>query len=121
MKRKILTTLVLACCIAVCIAAVIADLNGQWSAVFNAPDGNQYPLTYTFKVDGDKLTGTLETSGMSVPIDSGKVDGENVSFSVTIQGMAYAHKGKYYSAADSIGMDVTFEGGKGHTTLTRAK
>ena len=121
MKRKIVATTLLLCCIAVCVAAVIADLNGQWSAVFNAPDGNQYPLTYTFKVDGAKLTGTLETSGMSVPIDSGKVAGDSVNFSVTVQGMTYAHKGKYYSAADSIGMDVTFEGGKGHTTLTRPK
>src|ERR1700733_7151882 len=80
MKRKIVITGLLFCFVAVCAAAIIADVRGQWSATFNAPDGNAYPLTYTFKLDGPKLTGTLETSGMSVPIDSGKVDGENVSF-----------------------------------------
>jgi hypothetical protein len=121
MKRKIVTTTLLLCFFAVCFAAVIADMSGQWSATFNAPDGNAYPLTYSFKIDGDKLTGTLETSGMSVPIDSGKVTGDNVSFSVTVQGITYAHKGKYYNPADSVGLDVTFEGNKGHIKLTRPK
>jgi hypothetical protein len=120
MKKKIFTTIALLCFFAVCIAAVITDMNGQWAATFNAPDGNAYPLTYTFKVDGDKLTGTLETAGMSVPIDSGKVSGANVSFSVTVQGVVYSHKGIYYPA-DSLGMDVTFEGNKGHIKLTRPK
>ena len=121
MKKKIFTTIALLCFFAVCIAAVIANVSGQWAATFNAPDGNAYPLTYTFKVDGDKLTGTLETSGMTAPIDSGKVSGENVSFSVTVQGVTYSHKGKYYNPADSVGLDVTFDGNKGHITLTRPK
>jgi len=120
MKRKFFITALLLFCFAICYA-VVTDMSGQWASVFNAPDGSQYPLTYTFKIDADKLTGTLETAGMSIPIDSGKVNGENVSFSVSVQGTAYVHKGKYYSAADSIGMDVTFEGNKGHITLTRPK
>ena len=61
MKRKFLITALLLCCFAICYA-VITDMSGQWSSTFNAPDGNAYPLTYTFKVDGNKLTGTLETS-----------------------------------------------------------
>jgi hypothetical protein len=121
MKRKILITGLLFCFVAVCAAAIIADVSGQWSGTFNAPDGNAYPLTYTFKVDGPTLTGTLDASGMSVPIDSGKVDGDNVSFSVNVQGVAYAHKGKYYAGADSVGIDVTYEGNKQHMKLTRPK
>jgi hypothetical protein len=121
MKRKILTTILVVCCIVVGMAAVIADMNGKWAATFNAPDGNQYPLTYTFNISGDKLTGTLEASGMSIPIDSGKVSGDNVSFNVTVESTTYAHTGKYYSAADSIGVDVSFAGTKQHMTLTRPK
>jgi len=120
MKRKFLITVLLLCCIAFCYA-VIADMSGQWSSTFNAPDGNAYPLTYTFKIDGAKLTGTLETSGMSIPVDSGKVKGDSLWFSIDVQGTKYTHKGKYFTAADSIGMDVTFEGNKGHITLTRPK
>ena len=96
-------------------------MSGQWASVFNAPDGNAYPLTYTFKIDGDKLTGTLEVAGSSIPIDSGKVSGQNLSFSVNAQGTTYSHKGIYYPAADSIGMDVTFDGNKQHSTLKRPK
>jgi len=121
MKRKIfITTMLLACC-AVCFAVIIADVNGKWSAVFNAPDGNQYPLTYTVKVDAGKVTGTLETSGMSVPIDNGVAMGDSIKFSITVQGTEYVHKGKYYAAGDSVAMDVTFEGNKGHNVWTRAK
>jgi len=120
MKKRFLITALLLCCFAICYA-VIADMGGQWSSVFNAPDGNAYPLTYTFKIDGSNLTGTLETAGTSVPIDSGKVAGENLSFSVSVQGVTYSHKGKYYTGADTIGMNVTFEGNKGHIKLTRPK
>jgi hypothetical protein len=117
MKKRFLITALLLCCFAICYA-VITDMSGQWSSTFNAPDGNAYPLTYTFKVDGNKLTGTLETSGMSIPIDSGKVNGQNMSFSIDVQGTTYSHKGTYYPA-DSIGMDVTFEGHTGHIRLSR--
>jgi hypothetical protein len=120
MKRLIITTLLLLCCFAICYA-VIADVSGKWSSVFNAPDGNQYPLSYTFKLDSGKLTGTLDAAGMTVPIDSGMVKGDNVSFSVSVQGMAYSHKGKYFAAGDSISMDVTFEGNKSHEVLKRAQ
>jgi hypothetical protein len=119
MKRKILTTIVLLSFFAVCVAAVIADLNGKWTGVLNAPDGNQYPLAYTFKVDGEKLSGTLEANGMSVPLDSGMVNGDKVKFSVTINDHSFRHTAKYYAAGDSVGMDVDFMGTNTHTTLKR--
>ena len=121
MKRNILTTVLVLFVVAICAAAVIADLNGKFSGTLNAPDGNQYPLTYTFKVDGDKLTGTLDSPGGIVPIDSGKVSNDVASFSVTVQGTAYAQKAKYYAEGDSVGLDVNFGGNKLHTTLKRAQ
>jgi hypothetical protein len=121
MKRKILTTIVLLSFFAVCVAAVFADLNGKWTGVLNAPDGNQYPLAYTFKVDGGKLSGTLEVNGTAVPLDSGMVKGNDFKFSVTVENNAYPHTGRYYAAGDSVGMDVNFMGTKTHTTLKRAQ
>jgi hypothetical protein len=118
MKRRILPIALLASCFFVCLV-IFADLNGKFSGVLNAPDGNQYPLTYNFKVDGNKLTGTLGTPQGVVSIDSGKVSGNNMAFSVTVEGAVYAHKGIYYDKADSIGMDVDFAGTKTHTTLKR--
>jgi hypothetical protein len=101
------------------LAAVLADLNGKWSCVLNAPTGDQYPINYVFKVDGSKLTGTLETNGETVSIDSGKVKGDSVFFSITYQGRPFPHKGKYYSQGDSVGMDVDFGSAKAHATLKR--
>lgn len=121
MKRKILTTVLFICTVAVCVAAAIADLNGKWSGVLNAPDGNQYPLTYSFKVDGNVLAGTLDVNGMSFPIDSGRVNGNDIKFSVTVEGRGYPHTGKYYAAGDSVAVDVDFAGTKTHTTLKRAQ
>jgi hypothetical protein len=120
MKRKLYITTALLACVMLCFAA-IASLDGKWNATFTAPDGSQYPLTYTFKVDGDKLTGTLDAVGETVTIDSGMVKGDDVSFNVTAQGVTYKHVGKYYAAGDSIAADVTFEGGKSHMTIKRAK
>jgi hypothetical protein len=120
MKRKLLlSTLLIGCVFAA--LAVIADLSGKWSGTFNAPDGNQYPLTYSFKLDGANLTGTLDAGGMTVPIDSGMVKDDAVSFSVNVQGTTYSHKGKYFSAGDSIALDVSFEGNKSHLLLKRAQ
>ena len=119
MKRKLLLTTLLIGCFMVCLA-MIADISGKWSGTFNAPDGNQYPLTYSFKLNGGSLTGTLDAGGMTVPIDSGIVKDDAVSFSVSVQGVTYTHKGKYFAAGDSIALDVTFAGNKSHLQLKRA-
>ncbi len=121
MKRKSLITLVLLCSFAICLAAVIADMNGKFSGTLTDSEGNQYPLTYTFKVDGDKLTGSVETPVGNASIDSGKVSGNVMTFNVTVQGTLYPNKGTYYAQGDSVGMDVEIQGAKAHTTLQRAK
>ena len=120
MKKNILIITLFVICFAVGFG-ILTDLSGRWAGVFTAPDGSQYPLIYTFKVDGDKLSGTLDVADMTVPLDSGKVSGNNLSFSVTAEGVTYLHKGIYYPEADSIGMDVTFPGNKAHNTLKRPK
>ncbi|MCX6637247.1 MAG: hypothetical protein NT090_19500, partial [Acidobacteria bacterium] len=35
-----------------------ADINGKWKADYQSPDGEARTTTFTFKVDGEKLTGT---------------------------------------------------------------
>ena len=119
MKRKIFTTVALVCCIMVCFA-IVADLAGKWTGTLKTPDGNEIPLTYNFKVDGDKLTGTAESPSGQVPIDSGKVSGNDFTFKVTVDGADYRHTGKLYAEADSIGLDIDFSGQKLHTTLKHA-
>ena len=42
-----------------CIAAAAADISGKWKAEFSTPDGTQRVNTFTFKMDGGKLSGTV--------------------------------------------------------------
>jgi hypothetical protein len=66
-------------------AALAADVTGTWKGDVSSPDGNTFTLTYTFKQDGAKLTGTvLGPQGDPLPIDNGKVDGDKISFSVKV-------------------------------------
>jgi len=117
MKRKAFMTTALVCCFMICLAA-IADLNGKWRGSVTAPDGSEIQLTYNFKVDGDKLTGSAESDGREVKIDSGIVKGNDLKFSVTnTEGIVIPHEGKYYD--DSVSMNINFQGTKFHTTLKR--
>jgi len=118
MKRKLFNPIALACCFIVFAAFVVADISGKWTGVIKTPDGNDLQVSYNFKVDGDKLTGTAESPAGQVTVDDGKVTGDTFSFKVTVDGNDYPHSGKIY--ADSCGLDIDFGAQKVHTTLKRA-
>ncbi|MBZ5635400.1 MAG: hypothetical protein LAO55_19940 [Acidobacteriia bacterium] len=66
------------------VSAFAADVDGKWSGTISTPNGD-FPQTFTFKAVGDALSGSLEfMPGMEIPISEGKVDGDNISFSVTL-------------------------------------
>jgi hypothetical protein len=120
MKRKIFTTIALVCCVMVCFA-IAGDLAGKWSGSITTPDGNQVPLSYTFKTDSGKLTGIASSPQGDVPISDGKlISATDFTFSLSFNGTDIKHTGKFYPDADSIGMDIDFNGQKFHTTLKRA-
>jgi hypothetical protein len=78
--RKLLTaTLFLAL---TSVAALAADFNGKWTAEVPGRNGGTTTNTFTFKVDGAKLTGSLSSQMGDVDITNGKVDGDNISFDV---------------------------------------
>jgi hypothetical protein len=65
-------------------AALAADITGVWSGTASMGD-NQFTLTYNFKQDGAKLTGTVVgPQGDPLPLVDGKVDGDKVSFAVSV-------------------------------------
>lgn len=63
-------------------AASAADVNGKWKAEYQTPDGQTRTSIMTFKVDGDKLTGTVASQRGEAQISDGKVSGDEISFSV---------------------------------------
>jgi hypothetical protein len=117
--KKIFTTTALLCCFVVCFA-IIADMTGKWTGSIKTPDGNEFPLTYVLKVDGNNLTGTATSPQGDVAISNGKVTGTDFSFSLDVNGTDVKHTGKYYADADTAGLDIDFNGMKFHTTLKRA-
>jgi len=78
--------------------ALGADIDGKWSGQYNSGMGDPMTLVYTFKADGNTLTGTsLGGPDTEVPIKEGKIDGNNISFVVTVdfggQEMKFNYKG----------------------------
>ncbi len=61
--------------------AAAADVSGKWTAEVPGRNGNQ-TVTFNFKADGGALTGTMANPRGEAAITDGKIDGNNVSFSV---------------------------------------
>ncbi len=64
------------------LTASAADITGNWKATAEGPNGSM-ERTFTFKVDGNKLTGETTSSllGKST-IEDGKVEGDKISFTI---------------------------------------
>ncbi|MBS1520796.1 MAG: glycoside hydrolase [Bacteroidetes bacterium] len=121
MKRKIFIAIALICSAIVGMAAVFADANGKWTGSFIGPDSNPIDVTYTIKVDGDKLTGDATAQGITLKLDSGKITGDDFKFTITNpEGVTIPHVGKYIAQGDSISMNVDYQGFKMHSTLKRS-
>ncbi|MBS1532976.1 MAG: hypothetical protein JSU01_21935 [Bacteroidetes bacterium] len=120
MKRKALMTAALVCGFIVCLAATFTDISGKWTGPITLPDGNQLQLNYTFKVEGNSLTGTGQGDGNPADIKEGKITGNDISFKVyDDNGEVIPHNGKYYPDGDSISMNIEAHGNRFHTTLKR--
>ena len=90
--------------------AFAADVDGKWTGTMSTPGGD-FPITFTFKADGSKLTGSMTgMDGMEIPIANGKVEGNQISYTVTIDfgGMALemVYKGVVTPAEIKLDMSV---------------
>jgi len=122
MAKKMFITVILISFFATAIAAVLSELSGKWKGDLQLPDGQNVTVTYTIKVDGDKISGVAETFGHSIKIDDGKVNGNDFTFNITNNdGIVIPHTGKFYPDADSVGMSMDYNGMKFHATLKRDK
>jgi hypothetical protein len=77
--------------------AFAADITGTWTASFDTQIGVQN-YTYTFKVEGNKLTGHVKSQYSDGDISEGTVKGDDISFveNLTFEGMPLriVYKGK---------------------------
>ena len=89
------------------------DVTGKWSAQMNGPDGGGgMTITFHFKQDGSKLTGTIDgPGGEPMAIQEGKVDGEKIVFAVSFNDMKIVHEGTI--KGDEITLTIQLDGGSG--------
>lgn len=100
-----------------------SDVTGKWTSNLVIPGGDSIQITFSFKQDAAKLTGTVGgPMGDPMEITDGKVDGDKIFFNVSFNGMTIHHEGvvtgdtiKLTTKSDNEG----FPGGE--MTLTRAK
>jgi hypothetical protein len=71
-----------------------SKINGAWLAKVPGPEGDM-ELTFTFKVDGNTLTGTDSSAMGSIPLINGVVHGKEFSFDIEMQEMKISHACKY--------------------------
>ncbi len=92
------------------VAAFGADITGKWKSEAPGRDGTPMTTNYTFKVDGEKLTGTVSGRQGDTEITEGKIKGDEISFVVvrTFQGeeRKIQYKGKV--SGDEIKLSITF-------------
>jgi len=73
-----------------------ADLSGKWKGDLKGPDGNALEINFDFKVDGEKLTGTVTNTYGEEQITEGVVKGDEISFIIMAGGGQFkiTYKGK---------------------------
>jgi len=89
------------------ICAMAADVSGNWKATAEGPNGS-LERTFVFKVDGNKLTGetTSQLLGKSI-INDGKVEGDNLSFTITAKFQDMEVKLTYKGKVSANGNELT--------------
>jgi hypothetical protein len=110
-------------------AAFAADISGKWTGQMGGPNGEGMSITFDFKQDGAKLTGTSEgPGGQALQIKDGKVEGDKISFTISFDGgggdMKILHEGTI--KGDEIKLSIKMDGGPGGDgpgviTLKKAK
>ena len=99
--------------LAATLVAHAADITGKWTAQVPGRDGQTREQTFTFKVEGEKLTGTTSGRNGDQAISDGTVKGDAVAFNVVAnfngQDVKIVYKGTI--AGDEIKFTRQREGG----------
>ena len=97
------------------VLAWAADVKGKWTAQVPGRGGQTSENTFTFNVEGDKLTGTVANQRGENPISDGKISGDDISFTMKISAggndITFLYKGKV--SGDEIKFTRSVQGGGG--------
>lgn len=98
------------------------EIDGKWTAEVPGRDGATMTQTYTFKADGDKLTGKMSgPGGRELDITDGKITGEDVSFKVNVEFNGNSMTWNYTGKLAGGELKLKREGGRGPAREITAK
>ena len=102
-------------------SASAADVSGKWKGQITGRDGQVRDVMFDLKAEGDKLTGNyIGGQGRQVAITDGKLEGNDISFVVTLEFGGNTMKLNYRGmvSGDEIKMKVQREGASRVNELT---
>ncbi len=105
------------------VTCLAADVTGKWTASVETPRGTQN-ITFDFHADGATLTGKITTQRGDSDISEGKIDGDNLSFTQTVNFNGNDMKINYTGKVDGDSIKFTRTVGDRPAvefTATRAK
>ncbi|MCA0363399.1 MAG: hypothetical protein LCH67_05100 [Bacteroidetes bacterium] len=92
MFKKILSTAIIV--FSLSLASFAQDINGKW----NGKVMDQFEVSYTFKAEGEKLTGsTVGPEGNEIILKDGKIKGNDIEFVLNIMDQDIKMVGKLES------------------------
>ena len=90
-------------------------IDGNWKGTRETPNGT-FEVTYTFKVEGNVVTGTWKTQFGEAKLEDGKIDGKKFSYTISFNEI------KISSTAELINEnEILVKNERGEMKLTRVK
>lgn len=86
-----------------------ADVTGKWTAEVEGRNGQKRTTVFNLKSEGEKLTGTVSgPGGRENNIEDGKISGDDISFSVTVEFNGNSRKVPYTGkiSGDSLNLKM---------------
>ena len=104
-------------------SVLAAHIDGKWVAQVPGQGGQTREVTFTFKAEGEKLTGTVSGRQGDVAISDGTVKGDDISFTQTFDAQGTTIKVIYTGkvSGDEIKMSRKRDGGDQPATEFTAK
>ena len=90
-------------------------IDGNWKGTRETPNGT-FEVNYTFKVEGNVVTGTWKTQFGEAKLEDGKIDGKQFSYTISFNDT------KLSSTAELINdNEILVKNDRGEMKLTRVK
>ena len=90
-------------------------IDGTWKGTRETQDGT-FEVTYTYKAEGKVLTGTWKTQFGETTLQNGKIDGKNISYTISINDRTLSYTGELVSDDE-----IKLKNEMGEMKLTRVK